>query len=177
MLKVPVEFNPDERALLSWLEKNVKPDGCLAVWDAVLIRELHLESEPNRFFAAKMRLKAAGALDFFTDGAGQQVLRLYIRPTERMIFTCIPLACERDVKKLVAAHRARHRGTDTRPVEVRAEKKSPDLAKRQEAGMGRMGLKPRPGQQYTPMPIRHGTAHGIPAKPLRPPINKSAVGR
>lgn len=110
MITQEVTFNPDEAGLLALLRKQARKDGAITVSDTALIREMKLDKDQNRFFAAKMRLIAAGAISMYVDGASRQVIRLNMpdrkeEKSKRYIFTIVPMECLPRVRKVVSDYR------------------------------------------------------------------------
>src|SRR4051812_21791168 len=103
-----IQFNPDERSLLNWLNTRVKADAALTVSDTALIQALQWEDQ--RFFAAKMRLVAAGVLGMYIDDNGRQILRLLMperaaKLSRRYILKAVPLECSRKVDEMITIFR------------------------------------------------------------------------
>jgi hypothetical protein len=72
-----VEFEETERRLLDWLESQAsRRDGVVIASDTLIIRQLKLEDEPERFFAAKMRLVTAGMIRLFVSPRGDAGIQL-----------------------------------------------------------------------------------------------------
>src|SRR3954465_15867170 len=77
MPNTEIEFEETERRLLDWLHTHASQrDGVVTASDTHVIRELGFEDEPHRFFAAKMRLVAAGVITLFVDPGGNAAIQL-----------------------------------------------------------------------------------------------------
>src|SRR3954449_9939745 len=109
MPNTEVEFEETERRLLDWLEAHASQrDGVVTASDTHMIRELQLEDEPHRFFAAKMRLVAAGVILLFVDPGGNAAIQLNMRErqsahSKRYALLVVPLEL---VPEIIARTRA-----------------------------------------------------------------------
>jgi hypothetical protein len=106
---VELSFNADERALLDLLHAKADADGAVPLSDTQLIQQLALPT-PERFFAAKMRLVAAGALSLHVGVEGHALCRLEMpeRPnprSARYILFVLPWECRVEVGQLVRRFR------------------------------------------------------------------------
>lgn len=122
-----IDFNPDEQALLDWLQARIRPDGALCVSDSKLIHVLGLKDESQRFFAAKMRLVAAGVISMYVDGLGRQILVMNMPATKavrsnRYVFLVVPLELTHSIRKQVKRYRLEQLKKKKSPVAAVAPK-------------------------------------------------------
>lgn len=185
MTKIEVQWNPDERLLLDILHRRIqgsrpskaKKDDALAATDTELMQEMQVDRD--RYFAAKNRLVAAGALALYVDNDGNPLLQL-VAPerkgselSKRYVMTVIPLECWGAVRQVVEARRKRFTpgasghsrrpgAPNARPQPLREHPtRKPDYAAAQKRGAQRLGVTPLPGQP----------------RPLRPPMKAPAPVR
>ena len=163
-----VAFNSDERALLDLLQSHALPDGTIPVSDSALIAELGLEDA--RYFAARMRMVAAGVLSLFVSPGGHVFARLNApeRPNPQSARYCLFVAPIEVRKELVRTiHRYRLRKCTEKAAELGLENclpppRSPAEQRKRAACFerGRERALPRLGVHRV----------GVQLGPLRPPL-------